>query len=163
MKLYLDPKNKWTIVMEDENSKKIHWMAIPPTNGDRTDIITDKNINIKEDKYFYGFKGIIVRIRNGEPIKPESAAADKLVWNNLSTPGFCYYNNNAENGALYNNYVVNTGKICPVGWRIPTRIEWSNSLVDNNLILFEPSKNDQRKWSHRRTGYGYASVLKFRC
>ena len=70
MKLYFDPNNKWCLTMEDDsNPKKIkkHWMAIPPTNGDRTDIITDKEIFCKEDGYCYGFKGIIIRVRNGIP------------------------------------------------------------------------------------------------
>jgi hypothetical protein len=66
MKLYFDKDNKWCLTMEDENDpRKKHWMAIPPTNDDRTDIISDGESFLKKDGYCYGFKGII--IRNGSP------------------------------------------------------------------------------------------------
>jgi len=48
---------------------------------------------------------------------------------NLSTPGYCWYNNDATNknpyGALYNGYTVNTGKLAPIGWHVPTDAEWT--------------------------------------
>jgi len=55
---------------------------------------------------------------------------DKTSWLNLTTPGFCWYNNyEATNkdtyGALYNWYTVNTGKLCPTGWHVPTDAEWT--------------------------------------
>jgi uncharacterized protein (TIGR02145 family) len=44
------------------------------------------------------------------------------------TPGYCWYNDNAANkntyGALYNWFAVNTGKLCPTGWHVPTYPEW---------------------------------------
>ncbi len=53
---------------------------------------------------------------------------DAGSWSGLSTPGYCWYDNNQENnsiyGALYNWYAVNTGKLCPVGWHVPTHSEW---------------------------------------
>lgn len=68
MKLYFEPRNKWCLIMEDDNDpKKKHWMAIPPTDGDRTDIISDGLSFLKKDGYCYGFKGIIIRIRKGIP------------------------------------------------------------------------------------------------
>jgi uncharacterized protein (TIGR02145 family) len=54
---------------------------------------------------------------------------DKTDWDALITPGYCWYNNNASTykatyGAMYNWYAVNTGKLCPVGWHVPTHVEW---------------------------------------
>lgn len=51
------------------------------------------------------------------------------TWSNLTTPGYCWYNNNevpykATYGALYNWYTVNTGKLCPAGWHVSTDDEW---------------------------------------
>jgi uncharacterized protein (TIGR02145 family) len=51
------------------------------------------------------------------------------AWNNLTTPGYCCYNNDGESnkdtyGALYNGYAVNTGKLCPTGWHVPEKEEW---------------------------------------
>ena len=51
------------------------------------------------------------------------------AWINLTTPGYCWYNNDeAANkplyGALYNWYTVKTGKLCPSGWHVPTDAEY---------------------------------------
>lgn len=50
------------------------------------------------------------------------------AWAALSTPAFCWYNNDSTNkepyGALYNWYAVNTGKLCPEGWHVPTDEDW---------------------------------------
>ena len=55
---------------------------------------------------------------------------DSAAWQGLITPGFCWYNNNAGDykypcGALYNSFAVNTGKLAPPGWHIPTDAEWT--------------------------------------
>ena len=54
---------------------------------------------------------------------------DDSEWTGLSTPAYCWYNNDeAANknvyGALYNWRTVNTGKLCPDGWHVPTISEW---------------------------------------
>ncbi len=61
------------------------------------------------------------------------------AWAALTTPAYCWYNNDAANykatyGALYNWYVVdvagNGGKnVCPTSWHIPTDAEWT-TLTD---------------------------------
>jgi len=52
---------------------------------------------------------------------------DSVEWSTLSTPGYCWYNNDAANpyGALYNWFTVNTGKLAPTGWHVPTSAEWT--------------------------------------
>lgn len=55
-------------------------------------------------------------------------------WVNLSTPAYCWYYNDAityknKYGALYNWYTVNTVKLAPTGWHVPTSEEW-NSLTN---------------------------------
>jgi len=54
---------------------------------------------------------------------------DDMTWTNLTTPAYCWYINDATSnkeiyGALYNAYAVSTGKLCPVGWSVPTNAEW---------------------------------------
>jgi uncharacterized protein (TIGR02145 family) len=54
---------------------------------------------------------------------------DNSTWNDLITPGYCWYNNDAIAnksiyGALYNWYTVKTGMLCPTGWHVPTDLEW---------------------------------------
>jgi uncharacterized protein (TIGR02145 family) len=54
---------------------------------------------------------------------------DSAAWVVLWKPGFCWHSNDsAANssiyGALYNFYAVNTGKLCPAGWKVPSDDEW---------------------------------------
>jgi uncharacterized protein (TIGR02145 family) len=80
--------------------------------------------NLKTSKY-----------NDGSPIPN---VTDNTEWENLlnnkyvepfiTTGAYCWYNNDSatyENvyGRLYNFGVVNTGKICPVGWHVPDGID----------------------------------------
>jgi uncharacterized protein (TIGR02145 family) len=56
--------------------------------------------------------------------------ADNTVWSNLTTPGYCWIENNPVSykniyGAVYNWFTVNTGKLCPTGWHVPTQAEYT--------------------------------------
>lgn len=47
----------------------------------------------------------------------------------IETPHYCWYNNDEAAykntyGALYNWYAVNTGKLAPAGWHVPSDEEW---------------------------------------
>lgn len=55
--------------------------------------------------------------------------SDNEVLVTASTPNYCWYNNNETTykntyGALYNWYAVNTNKLCPTGWHVPSQEEW---------------------------------------
>lgn len=55
---------------------------------------------------------------------------DQTAWSNLKTPGYCWYENEASAnkdiyGALYNWYTVETGKLCPEGYHVPSDAEWT--------------------------------------
>jgi len=54
---------------------------------------------------------------------------DKTDWGDLTTPGYCWYENSKSigttYGALYNWYTVSTGKVCPTGWHVPIDEEWT--------------------------------------
>jgi uncharacterized protein (TIGR02145 family) len=70
------------------------------------------------------------RLNNGKPIP---IVADEKAWKALKTPGLCWFNNDDKNkdvyGALYNWYTVNTGKLCPAGWHVPTDPEWETMIT----------------------------------
>ncbi len=61
-------------------------------------------------------------------------------WAVLSTPGYSWYNDNSENsspkGAYYNYFVIESGNVCPAGWRVPEYFEWetlgNNIQAENN-------------------------------
>ena len=60
-----------------------------------------------------------------------SNVADGSDWTNLTTGAYCNYNNTsnmdtiATYGRLYNWYAVNTDKLAPKGWHVPTDFEWT--------------------------------------
>jgi uncharacterized protein (TIGR02145 family) len=59
-----------------------------------------------------------------------------MNWANTTTPAFCWYNDNepeykATYGALYNWFAVNTGKLCPAGWHVPTSDEFTTLIAFN--------------------------------
>ena len=74
--------------------------------------------------------------RDGSPI---SNVTDNITWSKLSTPAYCWYNNEISNkttyGALYNWYTVNTGKLAPTGWHVATNVEWTTltSYISSHL------------------------------
>jgi uncharacterized protein (TIGR02145 family) len=55
--------------------------------------------------------------------------ANSSNWANLTFGAYCWYGNMEDPykniyGAFYNWYAVNTGKLCPTGWHIPSDDEW---------------------------------------
>jgi len=74
----------------------------------------------------------VTKFNDGELIP---LVTDGTAWGELSTPGYCWYDNDAVTykdnyGALYNWYTVSTGRLCPAGWHVPNIQEW-NSLLNN--------------------------------
>jgi uncharacterized protein (TIGR02145 family) len=67
---------------------------------------------------------------------------DKSAWANRATPAFCYYNGMSDPdsikrfGALYNWHAINTKKLAPEGWRVPSEADWmalQNYLIGNGF------------------------------
>ena len=54
---------------------------------------------------------------------------DNTAWRELTTGALCDYGNTPSNsetyGKLYNWHAVNTGKLCPTGWHVPSDAEWT--------------------------------------
>jgi uncharacterized protein (TIGR02145 family) len=54
-------------------------------------------------------------------------ATDYIDGTNLTVGAYCWYDNDIANktpyGGLYNWYAVNTNKICPTGWHLPSDSE----------------------------------------
>jgi uncharacterized protein (TIGR02145 family) len=62
---------------------------------------------------------------------------DNNTWSSLTIGAYCWYNNDSTTyknlyGALYNWYTVNTGKLAPIGWHVPTDSEWTT--LENYLL-----------------------------
>lgn len=80
------------------------------------------------------------KLHGGSTIIP--CVTNNTEWLNLTTLGYCWYNNdiNYKNtyGALYNEYAVNTGRLCPIGWHVPNDNEWYILLLtlDNTARFY---------------------------
>ena len=66
------------------------------------------------------------KYNDGTPIPNVTSNSD---WSSLSTGAWCHYDNDNQHeatyGKLYNWYAVETGKLCPTGWHVPTDAEWT--------------------------------------
>lgn len=62
---------------------------------------------------------------DGTPIPMVTSDID---WAALATPAYCWYVNKVKYkdiyGGLYNWYAVETEKLCPTGWHVPSDDEW---------------------------------------
>jgi uncharacterized protein (TIGR02145 family) len=60
---------------------------------------------------------------------------DMTQWVRMESPAYSWYDNNISNkavyGGLYNWHAVNTDKLCPKGWRVPTDNDWE--ILMNHL------------------------------
>jgi uncharacterized protein (TIGR02145 family) len=65
---------------------------------------------------------------------PIPLVTDNTSWATLTSPGYCWYNNDAATykatyGALYNWYSVDPASngdknVCPTGWHVPNDVDW---------------------------------------
>ena len=53
---------------------------------------------------------------------------DQYTWLRSDSSAYCYYLNNESYadtfGIMYNWFAVNSGKLCPDGWRVPSDEDW---------------------------------------
>lgn len=66
-----------------------------------------------------------VTLNDGTPI---ANITDNTAWSTTTTPAYCYYQNNTAYqtlyGNLYNFSTIETNKLCPTGWHVPSDCEW---------------------------------------
>ncbi len=55
---------------------------------------------------------------------------DKIFWPDYTLDAYCWYKNDisykTSYGALYNWYTIKTGKLCPKGWHVPSKEEFTS-------------------------------------
>jgi uncharacterized protein (TIGR02145 family) len=84
---------------------------------------------------------------------------DAISWSNLSTPACCWQDNvparKVTYGVLYNWYTVNTGKLCPSGWHVPSDAEWTvltDYLGGENIAGGKLKESGFKHWNSPNTG-----------
>jgi uncharacterized protein (TIGR02145 family) len=80
-------------------------------------------------------------------------------WISLTTPAYCWYENNIENreltGAKYNWFAASSGKVCPAGWHVPTDAEWTtltNYLGGQSVAGAKLKETGTTHWAAPNTG-----------
>jgi len=58
---------------------------------------------------------------------------DTVKWMNKTAPAYCWFKNNGiiygkNYGAFYNWFAVESKKLCPAGWHVPSEAEWESLL-----------------------------------
>ncbi|HQK71916.1 MAG TPA: FISUMP domain-containing protein [Bacteroidales bacterium] len=88
---------------------------------------------------------------------------DKIEWTRLVTPAYCWYDNHeaySKYGALYNWQAVSSGKLCPVGWHVPTYEEWEelfNTLGGKAIAGGTLKESGTAHWDKPNMSSGYIS------
>jgi uncharacterized protein (TIGR02145 family) len=86
---------------------------------------------------------------------------DNVLWTSPGDAGaYCWYNNDESTykdtyGALYNCHAVERGKLCPLGWHVPTMEEWAvlTDYLGGSGIAGGPLKEEgTAHWNSPNTG-----------
>lgn len=93
------------------------------------------------------------RYNDGTPILHIDS---KEVWVNTTQGAFCNYENDEnyseEYGYLYNYYAIESGKLCPEGWRVPTLEDYKTLATYIDSVLNIPNEADALRsysgWMH---------------
>ena len=111
------------------------------TDGTMTDIDGNVYTTVKIGTQEWTVENLrVTKYNDGTviPLVTDSAAWARIYYNDLTTPAYCFYKNttNADSikkyGALYNWYVVNTKKLAPAGWHVPSDSEWT--IMEKYLV-----------------------------
>ena len=126
----------YTTIITDvpATSKTITFNFVECTDGDGNDypvVETGKG----EEKCIQYWMAVNLRSTKYSDQTSVPLVTNGAAWSAMPSDAYCWYNNNETAyksiyGALYNWYAVNTGKLCPTGWHMPTDEEWK-ALADH--------------------------------
>ena len=93
----------------------------------------------------------VTKYNDGTQIIKENGERDMMAivtWLNINYGVWCNQYNQPEYGKIYNGYVVESKKVCPSGWHIPSKVEWE-TLINKLGGEFEAGKK------LKKTGYEF--------
>jgi uncharacterized protein (TIGR02145 family) len=114
-------------------SDNISFLTLPADGATQT--ITDASGNVYtiiaiNYKWWMAANLKTTKYNDGTDIPNVTVNAE---WADLTSGAYCYHSNSSSNGttygALYNWFAVETGKLCPTGWHVPTEAEWTELIT----------------------------------
>lgn len=135
----------------DVLERKIYILEDPTNRGLVSDVDGNTYKTIKIGAQVWMAENLkTTKYRNGTAIPKVTGNTE---WNNLTTPGYCWYNNDEVNykstyGAMYNWYTVNTGNLCPTGWHVPSDAEWTTLTTYLGGTDIAGGKLKEKEYSH---------------
>lgn len=138
------------------NTIIFYMLLIGTINAQDIDTVTDIDGNIYQTVNFGNQVWMKENLKTTtySDSTPIPNVTDEAEWTTLTSGAYMWYENDEKSnkntyGALYNWYTVETNKLCPIGWHVPTDEEWN--ILE---IYFGMSQNDAYKTSYRATGKG---------
>lgn len=96
------------------------------------------------------------KLNDGTPI---ALIDEKTNTSEIDYPIYCIYNNDSSNkdvyGLLYNWYTINTDKLCPTGYHVPTKSEWEKlqqTLGGSTVAGGKMKESGFTHWQEPNTG-----------
>lgn len=134
----------------NDNGKNIDQISDVQATSNNSDAINPNNYNTSANENinntflpnYLGNKfetnNLSVKVyRNGDSIDQAQTDSDWDKANNSKTGAWCYYENNPDNGVLYNKYAVNDSRgLAPKGYHIPSEEEWKELIESKNTSAF---------------------------
>jgi uncharacterized protein (TIGR02145 family) len=91
---------------------------------------------------------------------PIAKVTNNTQWSSLTTGAYCWYSNDSATyskvyGALYNWKTIESSKLCPTGWHVPTKAEYdtlATFLGGANLAGGKMKETGTSHWNNPNTG-----------
>lgn len=143
-----------TIGCQDDDSDTNKPLVVE--SGTVNDIHGNTYATVKLDQLWWMARNLDVSLYNdGTPIKQ----GDPQEWFGLQTGAWCWYNNDSAQGEiygrLYNFFAVETQKLCPEGWRVPSDEDWHELEIFLGMDPF-----DLHEWQARGGARNIGGKLK---
>lgn len=140
----------FTFVVGGYSQNKYHTITDIDGNKYKTSIIGEQEWMVENLR--------TTRLNDGTSIPN---ITDNTEWMQASSFAYSWYenenSNKVANGGLYNWHAVNTGKLCPEGWHVPTDTEWTKMIdyMGERDVAFEAITKSEFNVIYGGYRYGY--------
>jgi uncharacterized protein (TIGR02145 family) len=133
-------------------------------DNNNSNTVTDADGNVYHTVNFHGQTWMVENLKSTHYNDGSGAeipiGTDNSAWGSLSTPAYCWFDNDAGNkatyGALYNWYAATDSRLCPNGWHVPSNSEWGTLIAnlggDSTIVGGKLKEAGTAHWASPNTG-----------